>query len=226
MTTAPTPQPEALRLASLLTAARSFDYARIGTDARFVEIRSAQALEIAQELARLQAENECLRAGLEPRQPLHWEPQFDVMAPGQEDLAIQFCAEIAGPRGKPGRNPDPVRLLEMAQALYKAEADAHMVDRSPNLQEPPVDKAANLQEQPTCNPLPPTDMTPAQLVNALVGDRLTAQKVEAICAREPYAVTGVVLSQPDGRACIVNQSAVRWFHGAGDFWNLMHVGQP
>lgn len=56
----------------------------------------------------------------------------------------------------------------------------------------------------------------------LVGNRMTAQKVEAICAREPYAVTGVVLSQPDGRACIVNQSAVRWFHGARDFWNLMH----
>lgn len=62
---------------------------------------------------------------LELRAPPTWEPQFDCMAPGQEELAIQFCAEIAGPRGKPGRNPDPVRLLEMAQALYKAEADAH-----------------------------------------------------------------------------------------------------
>ena len=58
-----------------------------------------------------------------------------------------------------------------------------------------------------------------------MGDRLTAQKVEAICAREPYAVTGVVLSMPDGRACIVNQSAVRWFRGTGDFQALMH-GDP
>ena len=51
-------------------------------------------------------------------------PQFDVMVPKQEELAIQFCAEIAGPLGKPGRNLDPVRLLEMAEALYKAEVDA------------------------------------------------------------------------------------------------------
>lgn len=50
-----------------------------------------------------------------------WEPQFDVMSPGQEALVMQFCLEIAGPRGQPGRPPDPVRLLEMAQALYEAE---------------------------------------------------------------------------------------------------------
>lgn len=74
-------------------------------------------------------------------------------------------------------------------------------------------------------PLPPADMTVTQHVNALVGDGLTAQKVEAICEREPYDVTGVVLSLPDGLACIVNQSAVRWFHGPRDFWELMH-GRP
>ena len=51
-------------------------------------------------------------------------PQFDVMVPKQEELAIKFCAEIAGPLGKPGSPPDPVRLLEMAEALYKAEVDA------------------------------------------------------------------------------------------------------
>lgn len=50
-----------------------------------------------------------------------WQPQFDVMSPRQEDLVRQFCAEIAGPRGQPGSPPDPVRLLEMAQALYLAE---------------------------------------------------------------------------------------------------------
>lgn len=50
-----------------------------------------------------------------------WRPAFDVMSPRQEALAIQFCQEIAGRRGEPGSLPDPVRLLEMAQALYEAE---------------------------------------------------------------------------------------------------------
>lgn len=50
-------------------------------------------------------------------------PQFDVMAPGQEELVIQFCTEIAGSRGQPCRPPDPVRLLEMAAALYAVEVD-------------------------------------------------------------------------------------------------------
>ena len=85
-----------------------------------------------------------------------------------------------------------------------------------------LDRIAGLEAR---KPLPPTDMTPVQHVNALVGDGLTAQKVEAICEREPYDVTGVVLSLPDGRACIVNQAAVRWFHGPRDFWGLMH-GDP
>ncbi|MDH2234488.1 hypothetical protein N5K37_31715 [Delftia tsuruhatensis] len=86
---------------------------------------------------------------LDLRAPPTWEPGFDCMVPGQEELVMQFCLEIAGPRGQPGRNPDPVRLLEMAEALYKAEADARLVDKSPNLQEPLVDKTANLQDRPT-----------------------------------------------------------------------------
>jgi hypothetical protein len=53
-----------------------------------------------------------------------WEPSFDIMVPGQEELVMQFCAEIAGPKGKPGRPPDPVRLLEMAEALYQVERQA------------------------------------------------------------------------------------------------------
>lgn len=52
-----------------------------------------------------------------------WRPAFDVMSPRQEELSIQFCQEIAGRRGEPGSPPDPVRLLEMAQALYEAERD-------------------------------------------------------------------------------------------------------
>lgn len=50
-----------------------------------------------------------------------WEPTFDAMVPGQEELVMQFCMEIAGPKGKPGRLPDPVRLMEMAEALYQIE---------------------------------------------------------------------------------------------------------
>lgn len=50
-----------------------------------------------------------------------WRPEFDAMSPQQEELAMQFCQEIAGARGQPGNPPDPVRLLEMAQALYEAE---------------------------------------------------------------------------------------------------------
>lgn len=50
-----------------------------------------------------------------------WRPEFDAMSPLQEELAIQFCLEIAGRRGESGSPPDPVRLLEMAQALYEAE---------------------------------------------------------------------------------------------------------
>lgn len=61
------------------------------------------------------------RKVLELRAPPTWEPQFDAMSPKQEALLVQFCAEIAGPKGEPGRPPDPVRLLEMAQALYEAE---------------------------------------------------------------------------------------------------------
>ena len=49
------------------------------------------------------------------------EPQFDAMSIEQERLAVQFCAEISGRRGGKPSLPDPVRLLEMAEALYHAE---------------------------------------------------------------------------------------------------------
>ena len=51
-------------------------------------------------------------------------PQFNCDYSQQEDLAIQFCMEIAGRKGEKGSLPDPVRLLEMAEALYHAERDA------------------------------------------------------------------------------------------------------
>lgn len=52
-----------------------------------------------------------------------WEPSFDAMCPKQERLAIQFCEDIAGRKGGDGSPPDPVRLLEMAEALYRAERE-------------------------------------------------------------------------------------------------------
>lgn len=44
-----------------------------------------------------------------------WEPEFDAISPNQEELSVEFCHEIAE------CGVDPVRLLEMAQALYQAE---------------------------------------------------------------------------------------------------------
>ncbi|HVL77614.1 MAG TPA: hypothetical protein VM406_16490 [Noviherbaspirillum sp.] len=44
-----------------------------------------------------------------------WQPKFEAIAHEQEQLAIKFCTEIATSR------PDPVRLIEMAEALYLAE---------------------------------------------------------------------------------------------------------
>lgn len=59
-------------------------------------------------------------------------------------------------------------------------------------------------------------------IDALVGDRLTAQKASDIIERYGYTVTGVVMTLPGGRACIVNRSAVRWLE-PGDLFNLMHT---
>jgi hypothetical protein len=56
-----------------------------------------------------------------PAPAVMWEPQFDAISHEQEQLVLKFCAEIAGPRGQKGSPPDPVRLLEMAEALYLAE---------------------------------------------------------------------------------------------------------
>lgn len=51
----------------------------------------------------------------------NFKPDFDALAPEQERLALLFCEEIAGKRSEQGILPDPVRLLEMAEALYLAE---------------------------------------------------------------------------------------------------------
>lgn len=54
-----------------------------------------------------------------------WQPEFDGTSSKQEELVVEFCLEIAGRKGgEKGRNPDPMRLLEMAQALYEAEKES------------------------------------------------------------------------------------------------------
>ena len=71
-------------------------------------------------LAAVTAERDALQKELVAKSH-QWEPEFDAISSHQEALVIQFCAEIAGPKGRVGSPPDPVRLLEMAQALYDAE---------------------------------------------------------------------------------------------------------
>jgi hypothetical protein len=62
------------------------------------------------------------------------EPQFDVCAPGQEDLVVAFVNEISQTARERGATPDPVRLLEMAEALYRAEADEWKYEPSPDVE--------------------------------------------------------------------------------------------
>lgn len=79
--------------------------------------------QIGAEVERLTQARRALRKVNEIRKKSEsaWHPQFDLMSAKQEELVMQFCAEIAGPRGEKGSPPDPVRLLEMAEALYEAE---------------------------------------------------------------------------------------------------------
>ena len=84
-------------------------------------------------------------------------------------------------------------------------------------------EAALAEPQPDAEEACTSPATRRQSIDALVGDRLTAKKADHICERDGYAVTGVVLTLPDGRACIVNRSAVRWLHGDDDLFNLMHT---
>jgi hypothetical protein len=74
------------------------------------------------------------------RQVPEWVPQFDAISAEQERLVMEFCQEIAGPRGKKGSPPDPVRLLEMAHALYDAERNDML---------PPAPRAGDAKEGKT-----------------------------------------------------------------------------
>lgn len=54
--------------------------------------------------------------------------------------------------------------------------------------------------------------------------RLTHQKTKHIIERDGFAVTGFVLTHEDGRKCLVDMSAVRWFHDKDGlaFFRMMH----
>lgn len=94
---------------TLLTrdGSHSIPYERLAVAQAKVQALTAELTQAREELAAAKVEG--------------WRPEFDAMSPRQEELVMQFCQEIAGPRGQPGSPPDPVRLLEMAQALYEAE---------------------------------------------------------------------------------------------------------
>ena len=53
---------------------------------------------------------------------------------------------------------------------------------------------------------------------------LTHNKTAHIIARDGFAMTGFVLTHEDGRKCIVDMSAVRWFHDTDGrkFFAMMH----
>ncbi|MFT3815230.1 MAG: hypothetical protein QM740_17930 [Acidovorax sp.] len=85
-------------------------YERLAESRAKVQVLTVELAQARDEMATLKVEG--------------WRPAFDAMSPRQEELVVQFCQEIAGRRGEPGTLPDPVRLLEMAEALYLAERNA------------------------------------------------------------------------------------------------------
>lgn len=54
--------------------------------------------------------------------------------------------------------------------------------------------------------------------------RLTHNKAKHVIKQNGYAVTGFVLTHEDGRKCLVDMSAVRWFHDKDGraFFEMMH----
>lgn len=53
-------------------------------------------------------------------------------------------------------------------------------------------------------------------------DRLTHTKTKGITEQRKYNITGFVLTNDDGKKCISDMTAVRWFEG-GDFFAMMHT---
>lgn len=54
---------------------------------------------------------------------------------------------------------------------------------------------------------------------------LTHRKAKSIIETNKYAVTGFILTDEQGRKCIVDMSAVRWFDDKKDFHHMMHSTQ-
>jgi len=86
-------------------------------------VRGMLVDEIMAEIAAL-VEAATLAAHQQAIEAAVFKPEFDAIHGNQDELAVQFCMEIAGRKGEPSSNPDPVRLLEMAEALYQAEFTA------------------------------------------------------------------------------------------------------
>lgn len=132
------------------------------------------------------------------------EAGFDPGSPAIEDWLERF-AELVAASERSRMPPQP--LVVDVSSIDPGEL-ADMIKRA----------------RPDSAPvLVPGQQTRKQHIDALVGDRLTAEKADHICKRDGYVVAGVVLSLPDGRACIVNRSAVRWLQGVRDLWNLLHT---
>lgn len=129
--------------------------------------------------------------------------------------ALLNVARMAENLKKPcGTDPESPQAIRNAQYMNISYAARAAITRA---------EAALAEPQPDAEEACTSPATRRQSIDALVGDRLTAKKADHICERDGYAVTGVVLTLPDGRACIVNRSAVRWLHGDDDLANLMHT---
>jgi hypothetical protein len=94
--------------------------------AAFLMREGKAANDLADEIVRLRAKLEAAEARAARLESAR--PKFDAMSVEQERLAIEFCMVIAGRKGEKASPPDPVRLLEMAEALYLAEVSRAALD--------------------------------------------------------------------------------------------------
>lgn len=73
-------------------------------------------------------------------------------------------------------------------------------------------------------PAPHTEQEPVALdLSHII--RLTHTKTKGIIEQHKYNITGFVLTNDDGKKCISDMAAVRWFEGK-DFFAMMHSTPP
>lgn len=123
--------------------------------------------------------------------------------------------------------PHPTQAAEIGEILSAGLA-SHAAEQPPAamiVDVSAIDKDALAEAMKRARPVLVASQEPTLVdrINDLTNDRLTAHKAGHICERDGYAVTGVILTKDDGRACLVNMSAVRWLGGVRDLWNLMHT---